>query len=445
MAQRLVILGAGESGVGAAILGQQQGYDVFVSDSGSVKASYAKELKKIGVEWEEKGHSAEAIVNADLVVKSPGIPDHVALIKTLKENNIPVISEIEFAGRFSKAKMICVTGSNGKTTTSMLIHDILEKGGLKVGLAGNIGLSLARQVALKKFDCFVVEISSFQLDGMFEFKADIAIITNITPDHLDRYEGKFENYIKSKFRIIQNQTSEDVFIYCQDDEQIDAMLKKLTVNATQHAFSINKGVEDGACIQQDSMKITLPNKSFQMSIKDLSLKGKHNVYNSMAAGISAMVMDIKNETIREALSDFKGVEHRLERVVSVRGIEFINDSKATNVNSTWYALECMNNPVVWIAGGTDKGNDYSDLLELAGNKVHTLICLGVDNKKLLKTFGDIIPNIVELQSMEEAVRMAYSKAHKGDAVLLSPACASFDLFENYEDRGRQFKNAARNL
>ncbi len=445
MNKRLVILGAGESGVGAAVLGHKLGYDVFVSDSGQVSEKYKAELEALAVDWEEKTHTVEKILSADLVVKSPGIPEKVALVQTLIQKGIPVISEIEFAGQHSSAKMICVTGSNGKTTTSMLIHDILVRGGLNVGLAGNIGFSLARQVAEKDFDCYVVEISSFQLDGMYNFKADIAILTNITPDHLDRYDGKFEKYVKSKFRIVRNQTEEDMFIYCQDDKEIEKVMNTLSGKAQLFPFTLEGELAQGAGIKNDNMQITIPNKSFQMSLKDLALKGKHNVYNSMAAGISAMAMNIKNETIREALSDFKGVEHRLEKVVTVRGIEFINDSKATNVNSTWYALECMTKPVVWIAGGTDKGNDYKDLLKLASQKVRALVCLGVDNEKLKQSFKDYVPTIVEVDSMDEAIKSAYFLAKKGDAVLLSPACASFDLFKNYEDRGTQFKTEARKL
>ncbi len=440
-----VILGAGESGVGAAILAQQQGYAVMVSDLGIIKPNYRKELDNRNIAWEQQCHSAEEILKADLVIKSPGIPENAPLIQALKARNIPVISEIEFAGRYTQAKKICITGSNGKTTTTLLTYELLKRAGLNVGLAGNVGKSFAWQVAENHYDYYVLEISSFQLDNMYSFKADIAVLMNITPDHLDRYDYAMERYVDAKFRILQNQTALDHFIYCADDPVISEELKKRHVVAQKIPFSLYPLTSNGAWVTENNLTIAINEKHFNMSILDLALQGKHNTYNSMAAAVSGMVLEIRNERIREVLSDFQGVEHRLERFLKVHGIEFINDSKATNVNSTWYALESMTTPVVWIAGGVDKGNDYTMLKELVASKVKAMVCLGTDNSKLHEAFEGMVDNIVDAKSMAEAVKSAYYLARNGDTVLLSPACASFDLFENYEDRGAQFRQQVRNL
>ncbi|NLO67927.1 MAG: UDP-N-acetylmuramoyl-L-alanine--D-glutamate ligase [Bacteroidales bacterium] len=445
MAQRFISLGAGESGVGAAILAKKLGYEVFVSDSGSIKPEYVQLLLDYGIEFEEKGHSEQRILRADLVMKSPGIPEKVPLIKLLQEKGVPVISEIEFAGRYSKAKHICITGSNGKTTTTMLLHHILTQAGLKVGLAGNVGQSFARQVAESDFELYVLEISSFQLDGMYDFRADIAILMNITPDHLDRYEYDFQKYIDSKLRLIQNMTPDDYFIYCGDDPVIRKQLAGREILPHRLPFGFDAVYNPGAWVEEDQLNIVINNNPFNMSIFDLSLQGRHNAYNSMASGIASRVLDIRKETIRESLSDFQGVEHRLEPVIKVHGIEFVNDSKATNVNSSWYALETMKTKVVWIVGGVDKGNDYTMLYPLLREKVKAIVCLGTDNTRIHDSFYKLIDTIVDTNNMEEAVRTAFYLAEQGDTVLLSPACASFDLFENYEDRGRQFKTAVRNL
>lgn len=445
MEKRLVILGAGESGVGAAILGKKEGYEVLVSDAGTVKEKYRNVLINYEIPFEERGHSIELILQADLVVKSPGVPDHVSLIVELRKKSIPVISEIEFAGRYCKAKTICVTGSNGKTTTTMLTYFLLQKAGLNVGLAGNVGDSFAWQVAEKNYDYYVIELSSFQLDGMFEFKADIAILLNITPDHLDRYEYDFQKYVDSKFRILQNQTKNDFFIYWAEDPVIQKEIEKRNISAVCLPFQLNEIRGNGAGVKGDSLNINWEIKSINMSIFDIALMGQHNTYNSMAAGLAGMVLNIRNEKIRESLSGFKGVEHRLEHFLKVHGISFVNDSKATNVNSSWYALETLNKPIVWIAGGVDKGNDYEALQGLVKEKVKAIICLGVDNQKIIEAFSGSVPDILETQDMKEAVRSAYYLAKNGETVLLSPACASFDLFENYEDRGRQFKMAVREL
>lgn len=445
MAEKVVILGAGESGVGSAILAQKQGFAVFVSDMGQVKEKYRDVLNQYQIAFEEGKHSEEEILKADLVIKSPGIPEKAPLVKKLREINIPVISEIEFAGRYNTAKTICITGSNGKTTTTLLTYHLLKEAGLNVGLAGNVGESFAWQVAEKDFDWYVIELSSFQLDDMYRFKADVAVLLNITPDHLDRYEYKMQNYVDSKFRVIQNQTPDDFFIYCADDPVIQEELKKRHIPATCLPFGLAEAPENGAGVKGDNIIINWKQNTFTMSIFDIALQGRHNTYNSMAAGLAGMVLKIRNEKIRESLADFKGVEHRLERFLKVHGIEFINDSKATNVNSTWYALECINKPIVWIAGGVDKGNDYNDLKDLVGKKVKAIICLGVDNHKIREAFDGIVPDIIETQDMKDAVRSAYYLAKDGEVVLLSPACASFDLFENYEDRGRQFKTAVREL
>jgi UDP-N-acetylmuramoylalanine--D-glutamate ligase len=442
---RIAILGAGESGVGSAILAQKKGYGVFVSDSSRIKERYRSVLSDYNIEYEEGGHSEERIFACGTVIKSPGIPEHAPLIKKLKERDIPVISEIEFAGRFTKSKTVCITGSNGKTTTTLLIYHILKNAGLDVGLAGNVGKSFARMVAEEEHDIYVIELSSFQLDGMFSFRADVAVLMNITPDHLDRYDYNFQNYIDSKFRIIQNQTENDFFIYCADDEVIQKELAVREIRPLSVPFTLNRPSVPGAGTEDDKLIININQKQFSMYILDLSLQGKHNTYNSMAAGIAGMVFKIRNEQLRESMADFKGVEHRLEHFLKVHGIEFINDSKATNVNSTWYALESIPGRIVWIAGGIDKGNDYTMLKPLVKEKVKAIVCLGKDNTKLHAAFNSVVKNIVDTSSMEEAVKAAYYLARNGDTVLLSPACASFDLFENYEDRGNQFKKEVRDL
>ncbi|MBL4669550.1 MAG: UDP-N-acetylmuramoyl-L-alanine--D-glutamate ligase [Flavobacteriales bacterium] len=445
MSKRLVILGGGESGVGAAILAKKKGFEVFVSDRGEIKDRYKSVLKSIDVEWEEGKHTEAKILNAAEVVKSPGIPDAVSLIVKIKEKGIRVISEIEFAGRYTNAKIIGITGSNGKTTTAMLTYHLLKKTGLDVGLAGNIGDSFARQVAEEDKGFYVLELSSFQLDGMFHFKVDIAVIMNITPDHLDRYDNKFENYAASKFRILQNQTKYNEIIYCYDDEVIRKELENEKYEGVKHPFSIKTVISEGGYINKENLIINTNNKLFKMKITELALQGKHNLYNSMASGIAGRVLDLKKEVIRESLTDFKNIEHRLEEVGKVHGITFINDSKATNVNATWYALENYQNPIVWIVGGVDKGNDYEMLAELVGDRVKAIVCLGKDNHKIHEAFGDIIEDIVDTETAQDAVNMAYRLSRKGDTVLLSPACASFDLFDNYEDRGHQFKRAVKAL
>ncbi|HEY1024717.1 MAG TPA: UDP-N-acetylmuramoyl-L-alanine--D-glutamate ligase [Sphingobacteriaceae bacterium] len=444
----IVILGAGESGVGAARLAQQQGYDVFVSDFGAISAQYRQELEQMNVAFEEHGHSDEKILSAVEVIKSPGIPDKAPVIKKLVEKGIPVISEIEFAGRYTSAKMICITGSNGKSTTTMLTYHILKNAGLNVGLAGNIGQSFARQVATENFDYYVLEISSFMLDSMYQFKADIAVLLNITPDHLDRYDYKMENYVSSKFRIAQNQGAQDVFIYCADDKETLAGFNSHTIQARTYSFSMEKRVQKGAYLEKDNLIFNLDQinqPSLIMSINDLALQGKHNIYNSMASGIVAKVLELRNETIRESMGSFKNIEHRLEHVARISGIDFINDSKATNVNSTWYALESMPAEVVLIMGGVDKGNDYNMLRDLVKSRVKAIVCLGKDNKRIHEAFEEDVDVIINTGSAEEAVQVAYHLAKKGDTVLLSPACASFDLFKNYEDRGNQFKQAVKQL
>ena len=442
---KLVILGGGESGVGAAILGAKKGFEVFLSDFGEIKEEYKSVLQQRGLKYEEKQHTEAIILDADLVVKSPGIPEKAPIIVKLREKGIQVISEIEFAGRYTKAKTICITGSNGKTTTTLLTYEILKRAGLNVGLAGNVGKSFALQVAEENFDYYVIELSSFQLDGMVDFRADIGVLMNITPDHLDRYDYKMQNYTDSKMRITQNQTPDDWFVYCADDPIILDEIAKRVIKARMVPFTIMKIQTEGAWVENDMMKINVNNKTFDMTIYELALQGKHNLNNSMAAGISASILQLRKEGIRECLSDFQGVEHRLERFLRVHNIEFINDSKATNVNSVWYALESMNTPVIWIVGGVDKGNDYSMLFDLVKEKVKAIVCLGKDNSKIISEFEGKVKEIVDTKSIEEAVRSAYFLAEKGDTVLLSPACASFDLFKNYEERGRQFKDAVRNL
>ena len=443
--KRIVILGGGESGAGAAVLAKKQGFEVFVSDLSEIKTEYKSLLDKHEISWEEKQHTEKLILNANEVVKSPGIPDKAPLIKKLLAQGTSIISEIEFAGRYTEAKMICITGSNGKTTTTMLVYHILKNAGLNVGLAGNVGQSLALQVATESFDYYVVELSSFQLDGMKEFKADIAILLNITPDHLDRYEYKFQNYVDSKFRILQNQTEKDAFIFWENDPVIKAELAKRKIQSTLYPFAIERTEKTKAFIEKDELIITTLKTLFTMPTSELALQGMHNAYNSMAAGLAATIVNVKKENIRQSLQDFQGVEHRLEYVATVKNIRFINDSKATNVNSCWYALQSMKTPVVLILGGTDKGNDYSEIEELVRTKVKALIFMGLDNKPLHTFFDGKIANIKDVQSMEDAVNAAYEMANEGDSVLLSPCCASFDLFKNYEDRGKQFKNCVRNL
>jgi UDP-N-acetylmuramoylalanine--D-glutamate ligase len=438
------ILGAGESGVGAAVLAKKKGWQVFVSDFGKIKEEHKRELEELNVAFEEGGHSMERILASDLVIKSPGIADTVPVMKAVHSKGIKVVSEIEFGGYYSTARAICITGSNGKTTTTLLTHHILKKSGIRVGLAGNVGRSYARQVANESNDWYVLELSSFQLDDMTDFRANIAVLTNITPDHLDRYEYNMQNYINSKFRILQNQTSEDWFIYNYDDEVIRKELTKREVKARTAPFSLKEKLEVGGYADAQQITINI-NDQFTMSIHDLALKGKHNTQNSLASGIASRILEIRKEVVRESLEDFVNVEHRLEFVAKVHGIEFINDSKATNVNSTWFALESMEKPTVWIVGGVDKGNDYSELMDLVRDKVKAIICLGVDNKKLIDTFSGVIPTIVEARSAMEAVAYGYRLAKSDETVLLSPACASFDLFENYEDRGNQFKSAVRAL
>ena len=444
--ERLVVLGGAESGIGAAVLAQKKGFDVFVSDKGKIKEEYKSMLKLNKIKFEEEKHTEELILNADEIVKSPGIPDKSLIIKEALKREIPVVSEIEFASRYTDAKIIGITGTNGKTTATSLTYHILKNAGLNVGLGGNIGKSFALQVAENNYDYYVLELSSFQLDGMFKARLNIAVLLNITPDHLDRYEYEFENYIRSKFRIAQNQTSNDVFIYCKDDEITNKYINLNISEAKLIPFSIKETVEEGAFLENESeLIININNNPFSMSIHDLALQGKHNIYNSMAAGIAAKVLEIRKDIIRDSLSDFENIEHRLEFVTKVHGIDFINDSKATNVNSTWYALESMNSPVVWIVGGVDKGNDYNMLKDLVKEKVKAIICLGTENEKIHKAFSSIVPSIVDANSAYEAVKRAYQLSKNGDVVLLSPACASFDMFENFEDRGRQFKKAVRSL
>jgi UDP-N-acetylmuramoylalanine--D-glutamate ligase len=440
-----VVLGAGESGVGTAYLAQQQGYDVFVSDSGVIDDKYKEQLTAWDIRFEEQQHTEEEILKAVEVMKSPGIPDKAPIVKKLIEKQLPIISEIEFAGRYTQAKTICITGSNGKTTTTSLTYHILKKAGLNVGLAGNIGKSFAYQVATEHFDYYVLELSSFMLDNMYQFKAHIAVLLNITPDHLDRYDYKLENYAASKFKVAQNQTEADYFIYCADDPETAKGMQSREFKAQMLPFSIEKKVEPGAWLNGEEVIIHTSIDKFSMSLTELALQGKHNIYNSMASGIVAKVLELRNETIRESMGDFQNIEHRLEFVGKISGIGFINDSKATNVNSTWYALESMSGDVVLILGGVDKGNDYAMLKELVKQKVKAIVCLGKDNKRIHDAFEDDVDVIVNTQSASEAVQVSYHLAKKGDTVLLSPACASFDLFKNYEDRGAQFKQAVREL
>ena len=444
---RLVVLGGGESGVGTAILGKKKGYDVFVSDFGKIKENYKKVLIDNGIDWEEEKHTDELILNADVVMKSPGIPEKKSpIVIKLVEKGIPVISEIEFAAPFTKALTIGITGSNGKTTTTMLTYHLLKSAGLNVGLGGNIGKSFAWQVAEDTFDSYVLELSSFQLDGIIDYKPHIAIITNISPDHLDRYDYKYENYIASKFRITMNQTEEDYLIYDADDEAIAEWLKVNKTKAQLIPFSLTKTFEIGAFIKEKTMEVNIINEEeFSMETESMALEGQHNMKNAMAATSIAKLMKIRNNTIRESLSNFQGVEHRLEKVLKIQNVQYINDSKATNVNATFFALDSMHTPTIWIVGGVDKGNDYNELMSMVREKVKAIICLGVDNKKIIDVFGNVVDMMIEVNNMEDAVKMAQRLSEKGDTVLLSPACASFDLFENYEDRGNQFKKAVKNL
>jgi len=442
--KRAVILGGGESGVGAAVLAKVQHFDTFLSDNGTLKEQFRSQLQQWEIPFEEGGHTREKILNADIVIKSPGIPETAPLVVALRDQGTPIISEIEFAGYYDTAKKICITGSNGKTTTTSLIYYLLQNAGLNVGLGGNIGKSYAMQVATEKHDIYVLELSSFQLDGMYDFKADIAVLMNITPDHLDRYDHCFQNYINAKFRITRNMKPEDCFIFCNDDEVTIAELNKIVLQARKLPFTQKGTVEEGAWLDDDRMRVRYEGDEFDILVQDLSLKGMHNVYNSMAAAITGKIMKITNETIRRSLTTFEGVEHRMEKVLSVGGVLYVNDSKATNVNSTWYALESVQTPIVLILGGTDKGNDYAPIADLVREKVKAIVCLGVDNKKIKDFFGGMVP-VYETLSAEACVNQCAALAVPGDTVLLSPCCASFDLFKNYEDRGRQFKEAVRKL
>lgn len=445
--KRIVVLGGAESGVGAAVLAKVQGFDVFLSDQKSIKEEYLTTLKKWDIAYEEGGHSPELILNADEVIKSPGIPSTAAMVEAARNKGIHIISEIEFASRYDNAKKICVTGSNGKTTTTTLIHYLLQEAGLNVGLGGNIGDSYAYQVATKNYDYYVLEISSFQLDDCYEFRPDIAIITNITPDHLDRYDHKMENYVKAKWRITQNMREEDCFIFNSDDAITIESLSQIVLKAKMLPFTQKGTVEQGAYVSEDKMVVKYGAEESWMYLNELALGGKHNLYNSMAAALAAKASGISNEVIRESLMSFKGIEHRLENVLSVGDVLYINDSKATNVDAAWYALEAQTKPIVWIVGGTDKGNDYSTLNDVVKQKVRAIVCLGVDNTRIHEAFEDIVgkENIADTLSAEDAVCKASEYASAGDVVLLSPCCASFDLFKNFEDRGRQFKDAVRKL
>jgi UDP-N-acetylmuramoylalanine--D-glutamate ligase len=442
---RLVILGGGESGVGTAILGQKKGYDVFVSDFGAIKEKYQNVLNHYDIAWEQNGHTEALILNADEVMKSPGIPEKAPVVKALMAKNIPVISEIEFAARYTKAHITAITGSNGKTTTTLLTYHLLKDAGLNVGIAGNIGKSFAWQVAEQDFDFYVLEVSSFQLDGCFGFKPNIAVITNITPDHLDRYEYKFENYVASKFRITQNQDRDDFLILDADDEAIMQYRMKNNISADIITFSVVQEISKGAFLNKNSMEFNMNEQSFSIDKEVVPMQGKHNLKNAMVATSVATLLKIRKQTIRESMMNFQGVPHRLEYVSKIQNVTFINDSKATNVNSVFFALDGIKAPIVWIVGGVDKGNDYLELMPLVREKVKAIICLGIDNKKLIHTFGDVVDTLIEVDSMEEAVRLSQRMSESGDTVLLSPACASFDLFENYEDRGNQFIEAVKNL
>ena len=442
---RLVVLGGGESGVGTAILGKKKGYDVFISDAGKIKYNYKEVLGLNKLAWEEEKHTEDLILNADVVMKSPGIPDKSDIVKKIKKKGIPIISEIEFANQFNEIETIGITGSNGKTTTTMLTHHVLKQGGINAGIAGNIGKSFAWQVAENKVEEYVLELSSFQLDGVVKYAPHIAVITNISPDHLDRYDYKYENYIAAKFRITMNQTEDDYLIYDADDEAIGNWLKEHKTKAKLIPFSLSGKTKKGVYVKEDTIVSNIKKVKFTMPINELSLEGKHNVKNAMAAISVAQLKNIRKKTIMESLSNFQGVEHRLEKVLKIQNVEYINDSKATNTNSTYYALDSMTAPTVWIVGGVDKGNDYNELMPLVREKVKAIVCLGVDNAKIISAFNNVVDIITETTSMAEAVKMAQKLSEKGDTVLLSPACASFDLFESYEDRGKQFKAAVQNL
>ena len=442
--KRLVILGGGESGVGAALLGKVKKYNVFLSDSGKIANKYKDVLIHNEIEWEDEGHTESEILTADLVVKSPGIPDHVSIVQKLQSATIPVVSEIEFAALYTTANIIGITGSNGKTTTTMMVYHILRQAGFDVAMGGNIGKSFAEQVLTNTAN-YVLELSSFQLDGIQDFRPHIAVITNITPDHLDRYDYNFENYITSKFRIVMNQTSDDYLLYDSDDEVITSYINSHPIQSTLVPFSLSKIVENGTYLEQNNIIIEFNNRDIIMPTTNLALEGKHNVKNAMAAATVAHLLKIRKATIRESLEGFQGAEHRLEQVLTINKVKYVNDSKATNVNATYYALESMNVPTVWIVGGVDKGNEYSSLFPFVNEKVKAIICLGKDNEALFDAFGNMVDVIIETQYMSEAVKIAYNVAVAGEAVLLSPACASFDLFESYEDRGKQFKSAVRKL
>ena len=442
---RIVVLGGGESGVGSAVLAKVKGFDVFLSDMGNISEKYTAMLNEWEIPFEQGGHTEDLILNADEVIKSPGIPSTAAMVQKIEEKGINVISEIEFAGRYDTAKKVCITGSNGKTTTTSLIYHLLKQAGLNVGLGGNIGQSYAYQVATEKYDIYVLELSSFQLDNVYDFKADIAIITNITPDHLDRYGYNMENYVKSKFRITRNMSKDDCFIFCSDDEITINHLNKIVIKAQQLPFTQKTEVPQGAFLKDNKIVVRYQEDDTDLYLQELALGGKHNIYNSMAAALAAKAMDIADSTIREGLATFQAVEHRLENVLSIKDVLYINDSKATNVDAAWYALECQKRPVVWIVGGTDKGNDYSSLVPLAQEKVKAIICMGLDNTKIHEAFEKVVPQMYDVTSAKDAVQTAHKIATAGDVVLLSPCCASFDLFKNYEDRGRQFKDAVRNL
>ncbi len=442
---KLVVLGGGESGVGTALLGKKEGYEVFVSDFGRIKEKYKDVLIQNQIDWEDEKHTEEKILDADVVMKSPGIPDKAPIVKKLKEKGVEIISEIEFASRYSKAYTVGITGSNGKTTTTLLTHHILKSEGLNIGLAGNIGDSYAQQVASGNYDGFVLELSSFQLDGIKDYAPHIAVITNLSPDHLDRYDYKYENYINAKFRITMNQIENDYLIYDADDIEIEKWFQNNTTKAQLLGFSLTKQIKKGAYLNHDTVMINIDNNELAIPVSSISLEGKHNLKNAMAAATVAEILRVRKNTIRESMSNFQGVEHRLEKVLKIQNVQYINDSKATNVNSVMFALDSVTAPIIWIAGGVDKGNDYSELMPLVREKVKAIICLGVDNHKIIDAFSTIVDIIVETQSMDEAVKISSKISEKGDTVLLSPACASFDLFENYEDRGLRFKQAVRNL
>ncbi|MEC4116966.1 MULTISPECIES: UDP-N-acetylmuramoyl-L-alanine--D-glutamate ligase [Myroides] len=442
---KVVVLGAGESGVGTAILALSKGYEVFVSDFGKIADKYKQLLEENKIQWEEGKHSEDIILNSNIVVKSPGIPDKVAIIQKIKQADIEIVSEIEFAYAFNPELSVAITGSNGKTTTTMLTYHLLSNGGVNVGLAGNIGDSYAKQVAVDPNKCYVLELSSFQLDGIKQFRPHIAVITNISPDHLDRYDYKYENYIDAKFRITMNQTTDDYLIYDYDDIEIQRWLSNHKTAAKKVPFSITKKLEYGAYLEGQNIIVAMDKETIVLPINELGIEGKHNVKNAMAATTVAQLKRIRKQSIRESLSDFQGVEHRLEKVQKIDNVQYINDSKATNINATFFALESMKTPTVWIVGGVDKGNDYDELMPLVREKVKSIVCLGVDNEKIRTAYANVVDAFVEVQSMNDAVKMAQSFSESGDTVLLSPACASFDLFANYEDRGRQFKEEVNNL